>query len=138
SNGTGLGHVSRLLAIARRLDGFEPVFVTMAQAVGAIEAFGFTTEYLPSQRYTGTDPRLWDSWFRAELELLIDTYNAACLVYDGNGPSPGLVGAAGSRGSCRLVWIRGGMAGGASVPHIGNSLHFDLIVEPGEIAAEAD
>ncbi|MGV8839572.1 MAG: glycosyltransferase [Bauldia sp.] len=138
SNGTGLGHVSRLLAIARHLDDFEPVFVTMAQAVSSIEAFGFTAEYLPSQQYTGADPLLWDGWFRAELELLIDTYDAAGIVYDGNGPSHGLVGAAGSRGQCGLAWIRGGMAGRASVPHIANSLHFDLIVEPGEAATADD
>ncbi|MCC6737250.1 MAG: hypothetical protein IT534_14145 [Bauldia sp.] len=138
SNGTGLGHVSRLLAIARHLDHVEPVFVTMAQAAASIEAFGFTAEYLPSQQYTGTDPRLWDGWFRAELEFLIDVYNAVGVVYDGNGPSPGLVGAAGARGRCGLAWIRGGMAGRATVPHIANSLHFDLIVEPGEAATGED
>jgi len=138
SNGTGLGHVSRLLAIARRLEGFEPVFVTMAQAVGAIEAFGFVAEYLPSHQYTGADPVLWDAWFRAELELLIESYNAVGVVYDGNGPSPGLVSAAGSRGRCGLAWIRGGMAGAAAVPFIENSVHFDLIVEPGEVAGDDD
>ncbi|MCW5715053.1 MAG: hypothetical protein KIT43_11120 [Bauldia sp.] len=138
SNGTGLGHVSRLLAIARRLQDFEPVFVTMAQAVEAIEAFGFVAEYLPSHQYSGAEPHLWDEWFRAELELLIESYNAVGVVYDGNGPTPGLIGAAGSRGRCGLAWVRGGMAGAAAVPNIEDSHYFDLIVEPGETAEEAD
>lgn len=138
SNGTGLGHVSRLLAIARRLEGIEPVFVTMAHAVDVIRDFGFAAEYLPSAAYAGTDPQQWDAWLRVELELLADTHNAVAIVYDGNGPSPGIVAAGGSRGRCGLAWIRGGMAGHAAVPHIENSLFFDLIIEPGELATDSD
>lgn len=138
SNGTGLGHVTRLLAIARRMDGFQPVFVSMAQAVDTIESFGFGSEYLPTYHYLGADPVLWERWYRAELEQLIDAYGAKVVVYDGNGPSPGLVEAVGSRGDCRLVWVRGGMAGNARVPFIDNAPYCDVIVEPGELAFESD
>ena len=138
SNGTGMGHVTRLLAVARRLKNVEPVFVSMAQAIEPIESFGYTAEYVSSANYLGVDPIRRDGWFRAELEHLIDAYNASIVVYDGNAPTDGLIQAVGSRGGCRLVWLRGGMIGSARMPLIENSRYCDLIIEPGEVASEVD
>ncbi|MGD9738413.1 MAG: glycosyltransferase [Parvibaculaceae bacterium] len=137
SNGTGLGHVTRLLAVARRMTTAEPVFVSMAQTADTIESFGFTAEYVPNAHYLGVPSEEWDGWFQAELEHLIDAYNAGVVVYDGNGPTPGLVRAAGSRG-CGLVWLRQGMVGDATMSFIGNAVYCDAIIEPGELASAAD
>jgi UDP:flavonoid glycosyltransferase YjiC (YdhE family) len=139
ANGTGLGHVARLLAIARRAAGrFEPVFATMAHAAPFIEQFGFAAEYVPSAAYAGADQEAWDRWFRVELEEMIDAHGARLVVFDGNNPTAGIVAAVASRGDCRFAWVRRGMYGTAASPHIGNAAYFDLILEPGEIAGERD
>jgi UDP:flavonoid glycosyltransferase YjiC (YdhE family) len=139
SNGVGVGHVSRLLAIARRMDARVPVlFATQAQAVPAIERLGYHAEYLPSAAYVGGDFALWDRWFRHDLETLIDAHDPALVVYDGNNPSDGLVRAVAPRRDCRLAWIRRGMWGGLTSPFIDNSRWFDLVVEPGELEGQVD
>jgi predicted glycosyltransferase len=48
SNGTGLGHLTRSMAIARRLDReIEPLFVTLSRA--APEAVSYTQLTLPTK-----------------------------------------------------------------------------------------
>lgn len=139
SNGVGLGHVTRTLSIARRLDRYtRPIFLTNAQAVPIIEGFGFPTEYFVSHTDSGSEFKTWDIWFRHELAAAIEKFDIDGLVYDGNNPSQGLVHAALSSGSCRLAWVRRGMLGDAKSPFIENSRFFDLIIEPGDIASERD
>jgi Glycosyltransferase family 28 C-terminal domain len=138
SNGVGLGHATRLLAIARRLDSkVRSVFATLAQAAPIIENFGYLAEYIPSAGDTGVDPKGWDIWFRHELETLIDRHDPGAVVFDGNNPTPGLIRAAQSRAR-RLVWVRRGMMGHVPPKHLDNARFMDLIIEPGEIAAEWD
>jgi UDP:flavonoid glycosyltransferase YjiC (YdhE family) len=138
SNGVGLGHVSRLLAIARRLDAGVPVvFASLSPALGAIRSFGFDAEYIPSHHYLGGDHSLWDEWLNVEIGALLEEYEAGLLVYDGNNPTPGLIDAARSRG-CRLAWVRRGMWGSATSDSLDHSDRFDLILEPGEIAESRD
>jgi UDP:flavonoid glycosyltransferase YjiC (YdhE family) len=139
SNGVGIGHVSRLLSVARRLDPDVPVvFVTQAQAVGVIERLGYLAEYIPSSSYIGGSFAAWDSWFRFELEQLIDAYDPALVVYDGNNPSNGLVEAVASRQDCRLVWVRRGLWGNTTSQFLDNARWFDLILEPGELDGQLD
>jgi glycosyl transferase family 28 len=59
------------------------------------------------------------------------------VVFDGNNPTPGLVRAAQSKAR-RLVWVRRGMMGQVPPKHLDNARFMDLIIEPGEIAAEWD
>ena len=139
SNGVGVGHVSRLLAIARRLDPDIPVvFVTQAPAVGMVEGLGYLAEHIPSAGYIGGSFATWDSWFRFELERLIDAYDPALVVYDGNNPSDGLVRAVTSRRDCRLAWVRRGLWANTTSEFLKNSRWFDLILEPGELEHQVD
>ncbi|PCJ10636.1 MAG: hypothetical protein COB16_01160 [Rhodobacteraceae bacterium] len=139
SNGVGLGHVTRLLAIARRMDHqIEPIFLTFAQAASTIESFGYLAEYFPSQSDTGASMANWDPWLQYELSDLLDRYDIDVVVYDGNNPSDGLVNAALANGGCRLVWVRRGMGGATPSPYLDNSRFFDCIIEPGEIAGDRD
>lgn len=138
SNGVGLGHVSRLLAIANRLQrDCDTAFATLAQAASIIDGFGHIAHYLPSLSDTGAEKEDWDAWFRLELERLIDLHDADLVVFDGNTPTPGLVHAALSRPPCRLAWVRRGMSKAAS-PNLHLSGRFDLIIEPGELADAYD
>ena len=139
SNGIGVGHVTRMLAIARRLsDHIDPIFVTLGHSARLVEAFGFKAEYIPSRLYAEAAFPEWDAWYRVELEHLIDRYDARLVVYDGAHPTEGMVHAVGSRGGTKLAWIRQGMLGSAQLPDLENSRFCDLIIEPGEIAAAYD
>ncbi len=139
SNGIGLGHVSRLLAIARRMpDSVDPIFASMSQAAGIIESFGFASEYFPSHREIGISFEDWDDWFQYELSRKIDQFDVDLVVFDGNNPSPGLVEAVQAHGRCRLNWVRRGMGGEMPSPYLENSKYFDLIIEPGEVAHSVD
>jgi UDP:flavonoid glycosyltransferase YjiC (YdhE family) len=139
SNGVGIGHLNRLLSIARRMDQRFPIlFATQAQAVGAVERLGYLVEYMPSASYVGGNFEVWDEWFRHELDKLLDAYDPALVVYDGNNPSHGLVSAITPRRDCRLAWVRRGLWGNLNSAFIDNSRWFDLIIEPGELEGQPD
>ena len=50
SNGTGLGHLTRSMAIARRLERLEPLFLTLSGAAPVVREQGFPVEYVASYR----------------------------------------------------------------------------------------
>ena len=72
-NGLGLGHVTRLLSIARKLilldDDIEPVFLTSSEACQVIHQHGFMYYHLPSKNIIKDN--------KGELDKLALTYNAA-------------------------------------------------------------
>ncbi len=141
SNGVGIGHLTRLLAVARRMPAkIEPVFATMSQAVSIVEQCGFPAEYIPSQGQTHSENPLWNIWLTKHLDHLLRFYGASHIVFDGNHAYSGLIRAAATRSDCRLVWIRRGMwrPGQAHEPFIGRQKFFDLVLEPEEIASSRD
>ena len=59
SNGTGLGHLTRSMAIARRLDpALEPLFLTLSAAAPVVRELGFPVEYMASYATPGRGQRL--------------------------------------------------------------------------------
>jgi UDP-N-acetylglucosamine:LPS N-acetylglucosamine transferase len=139
SNGIGVGHATRLLAIARRLEAdLEPVFATLGQASSIIESLGFAAEYIPSHSDIGAGIAAWDPWFSVQLRDMIDRHDACVIVFDGHHPTDGLVEAALADGRRRLVWVRRGMCPPKPSAHLGNARFFDCIIEPGELAADRD
>lgn len=137
--GVGLGHVMRLLAVARRSAGaFDPVFVSLSESAGLIEALGFRTEFIPSPAYADVPGTEWDPWFQYELEQLIDAYDASAVVFDGSDPPAVLTRAVASRSWCHAVWMRRGMWAPGYDPSLQRSGNYDLIIEPGDLAASRD
>ena len=67
SNGTGLGHLTRSMAIARRLDpGLDPAFVTFSAAAPVVRQLGYPVEYLASyDRPTAGNDLRWTRRSRA-------------------------------------------------------------------------
>ena len=62
SNGVGLGHLSRVMAIAQQLkDDFEPVIFTLSSAISIPISQGFRTEYLRSHDAPFSMQKLADS-----------------------------------------------------------------------------
>ena len=139
-NGIGMGHLTRLLAVARRLGPeLEPVFLSMSQAVGVVESMGYLGEYFPYHQHSGETADAWNAALRARLDEAIAFYDARCVVLDGNVPYQGLIECAAGHPNRCFVWIRRGLwredAGRAALER---ARHFDLVIEPGELAAELD
>ena len=94
SNGVGIGHLTRLLAVARRFKPeLEPFFITFSQGAAILEQFGYAFQYLPSQMHAGIDYAAWNAWLRLELDELLAAQEPAAIVFDGNNPYPGMLAA---------------------------------------------
>ncbi len=143
SNGVGLGHLVRLMAIARRCPKHvRPVFVTMTQAVERVLDEGWFCEYLNSPNRIAGPYRSWDAYFRQEMEGIVEFHQPNLVVYDGNSLPPGLVDLIGTRADIGLVWVRRAMWGhwseARAFQDISAQKSCDLVIEPQELAEERD
>jgi UDP:flavonoid glycosyltransferase YjiC (YdhE family)/glycosyltransferase involved in cell wall biosynthesis len=138
-NGVGLGHLSRLMAIGRRLPG-DARAVVATQSHGAMVAHreGFLTEYIPSRSVLGLPRQSWTDLLRSRLEHLIDLHHPAVVAVD-SVPHDGIVAAARTRPGVKWVWVRRPMwRRGTGAEWIERRHAFHHILEPGEFAAAAD
>ncbi len=140
SNGVGVGHLTRMLAIARRCPApLEPVFLTFSQAVRVVREQGFLAEYLPFHTYLRCDIGRWNEFLREELGELISFYDPRVLVFDGHVPYGGLLGALGDHPQVISIWCRRGMWGaGKGAGTIQREGQFDAVIEPGDLAQAFD
>jgi UDP:flavonoid glycosyltransferase YjiC (YdhE family) len=141
SNGTGLGHLTRSMAIARRLDAsLEPLFFTLSAAAPVVRELGFPVEYAASYATpgAGNDWR-WSRRLRARLRAAIAEAQPAVLVFDGTHPYEALLGAMRGFDDLRTVWSRRPLwrEGSSGVP-LARTGSFDCVLEPGELAAAED
>jgi UDP:flavonoid glycosyltransferase YjiC (YdhE family) len=141
SNGTGLGHLTRAMAIARRLEGsFEPLILTLSAAAPVVDELGFDVEYVASHATTGAgaDYR-WSRRLRGRLRQAIADAAPAALVFDGAHPYQALCDAMAAGGGMRRVWCRRPLWKPGSNPGaIEREQFFGAVLEPGEFAAERD
>ncbi|HLT02164.1 MAG TPA: hypothetical protein VK001_08285, partial [Geminicoccaceae bacterium] len=140
SNGVGIGHLTRMLAVARRCPKpLEPVFLTLSQAVRIVREQGFLAEYLPFHAALGCDPQQWNQSLREELKELIAFYDPPVLVFDGNVPYQGLIDALRANPDLWSVWCRRGMwQPGRGADVIARERDFDAVVEPRDLADRLD
>jgi hypothetical protein len=138
-NGVGLGHLSRLMAIGRRLPGGTPSVVA-TQSHGAMVAHreGFLTEYIPSRSVLNLPRQGWTELLRSRLEHLIDLHRPAVVAVD-SVPHDGIVAAARSRPGVTWVWVRRPMwRRDTGTEWIERRAAFHHVLEPGEFAEAAD
>jgi UDP:flavonoid glycosyltransferase YjiC (YdhE family) len=138
-NGAGLGHLSRLMAIARRLPAdLEPVIATQSYGASVCLQEGFLTEYVPSRKVLAAAKPRWSAFLRERLRHLIELHGPQIVAID-SVPHDGIVGAAADHPDVTWVWVRRAMwrrdVGASWIERDGA---FDAILEPGEFAAPAD
>src|SRR6476659_4656474 len=85
SNGTGLGHLTRSMAIARRLSPeTESLFVTLSRAAPVVREMGFPVEYMASHGSTGAGSDFrWSRRTAARLRTAIGEADPDLLLFDG-------------------------------------------------------
>jgi glycosyltransferase involved in cell wall biosynthesis len=138
-NGAGMGHLSRLMAIARRLPS-EWAAVVATQSYGASIAHqeGFLTEYIPSRKVLDASGPRWHKLLRERLGHLIELHEPEVVAVD-SVPHPGIVEAVRDHPQLTWVWVRRPMwQRGVGIDWITAGKVFDRVLEPGEFAASVD
>ena len=140
SNGAGLGHLTRSMAIARRLsDDAEPLFLTLSQALPVVVEQGFHAEYVISAGYSGLSTSTWNKVYASRLRHMLDVYDPGVVVFDGTFPYGGLRDVIEEQRLRAWVWCRRAMWRPSEDDRaLRLSRIFDLIIEPGEFAEDAD
>ena len=141
TNGTGVGHLMRLMALARHApEDVEPLFLTFSTGGQVVDDAGHLVEYLATRQTVGAIAVDWHPMLRERVNELVERYDVRAIVFDGTWPYQGLLDAAADQPQCRLVWSRRAMwkAGVTNDVLDLETDRFDLVIEPGELAEDED
>lgn len=138
SNGFGMGHLVRQLAIANELGGAAHI-MTLSQAAPIAIAAGATLEYCPSYTSRWIGKRAWHrGYLRDRIVALATELDADTVVFDGVVPYVGLLDAL-QRLDVARVWVRRGVwREAANATPLAYAPMFDLVIEPGDLGAPRD
>ncbi|WP_395161397.1 hypothetical protein [Ilumatobacter sp.] len=143
SNGAGLGHVARMMAVAEQFGpDIDCVLFTLSAGLPIPVEAGLRVEHLASAGYLDVTTNEWHELLEDRVEQLISRYRPGLVVFDGVHPYRGLTNALGRRrfgGRPTRVWMRRAMwRPGVGDDTIQFADHFDEVIEPGEYGAEFD
>ena len=120
SNGVGLGHVTRMMAIGQALEpSMQSVLFTLSAALPIPTRAGFTTEHLASAHQFDASGYSWNDLLSERVDQLISAYHPDVVLFDGVHPYQGLRDALrANRRRVKSIWVRRGMwkPGGRSRP----------------------
>jgi hypothetical protein len=129
------------MAIARRLDpGIEPLFFTLSAAAPVVREQGFPVEYMGSYDTPGAGSHLeWSRRLRGRVAGLLNERRPSVLMFDGAHPYPAAIRAMHDVPGLTTVWSRRALwQPGRGRPILALAAAFDLVLEPGELAADED
>lgn len=139
TNGIGLGHITRLLAIAERMSSdVEPVFFTRSAGSALIRDRGHPVDYIPWAVKMGVTDESWNVAYAQELLAAIECFDVAAVVFDGTYPFAGLIDVAAIRPDLAWVWIRRALWVPGQMLDPSMQDRFGMVVEPGELAGDED
>jgi len=150
TNGSGMGHLSRQVAVAAALaDRADPVVFSLSTALATVLAAtaatpatavaGLRGEYCPSYHRHQMPVPDWHSYLRDRVVALVRETGAGAVGFDGVTPYLGLLRARALLPEVPFVWFRRGLwRPGANVRALRATPFFDLVIEPGDLAAAAD
>lgn len=140
SNGFGMGHLTRLMAMARRRrPDVRPYVVSMSRAAPVVADLGLDYEYIPSRDELGIGARRWRMTFAERFAAVLRRERPDVVVFDGVHPYDGVLASRSVLPDVRLVWSRRAMwRPGLGARQLASSGAFDLVIEPGELAGELD
>lgn len=139
SNGAGMGHLSRCLAVCRELQGRASTSVlTLSSAHAVVSAAGFPVRYFESPDATPWSRQQWHRRFAAYLRCLVADERPTLVVFDGTFVYRGVTEACRRTGT-PLVWMRRGLWKEiATMRQVENPLAVaDAILVPGELGLDA-
>lgn len=136
-NGSGLGHLNRCLAYARRLpQTWRISFFSLSPAIGAVEEMGFEADYFLSPFWTVNSSTNWNRELCMRLALMLEEIEPDILLFDGTFPYLGLRRALEAyKKPLKLIWSRRGLFKARKIELKDFTKIFDLIIQPGELDA---
>ncbi|MEM9583036.1 MAG: hypothetical protein AAGA08_07960 [Pseudomonadota bacterium] len=143
-NGVGLGHLTRLLAIAEQLRKSAQARVAFwcySRAASILEAHGFEVIQRMTWQHLNVEKSAWEVWETADFARLFRDFAPAGVVYDGAAVPASLTNALRMVGTppIALTWLRRAMWQNHTNPeYLQAAQHCDLIIEPDDFAATAD
>lgn len=140
SNGFGMGHLVRQLAIANAMpDTVRCTIMTLSQAAPVAVRGGAVLEYCPSYTSPWISKRAWHrGYLRDRIVALAEEVDADVIAFDGVVPYPGLLAAL-RRVAAASVWVRRGVwRADASTAPLAFADLFDRIIEPGDLGDRMD
>lgn len=139
SNGIGLGHVTRQLAIAGRLQSdLSPVFLTMSYGLRLLEEAGYPALHLAHHRMHGAANEDWNGILAEEVFDVFTHVRPRVFVYDATAVFRGVANALVLFPQMFSVWIRRPMWREEHRPFLAFTERFDAVIEPGELADSFD
>lgn len=143
TNGAGLGHLTRLLAIARRIKKRLPqkeiIFFSTSLAKHLIIREGFVGYYFPTK--TLFEPQItgsqWNKLFLEQLSGVLKYHNPQMLVFDGTYPYLGLIKSMNQLADIKKVWIKreGSKVAESDTVSKEKEKFFNFIITPREAGA---
>lgn len=107
TNGSGLGHLTRLWAVEKECYGFETLTYSMSSAYYRLGKPRNEIIYFPSHADLGIHPRVWSLLLEGHLGKVLLNYKPSAIVFDGTYVYRGLQHAA-RRHSVPIIWMRRG------------------------------
>ena len=133
-NGSGLGHLSRCLAYARRLKGrADVVFFSLASALEIIHDMGFEADYFVSEYWSNSHISAWNSELAVRVGLMLEELQPDAVLFDGTWPFHGLMDACKARKVPLRIWSNRGLHKKDFAPVPVSEREFDLVIQPGEL-----
>jgi hypothetical protein len=140
SNGVGLGHLSREIAIAIAIgDRSEVTMFSFSRGLPIAAQFGIKGEFCPSHSSPWIPYRRWDKYVERRFGAFLSEVRPDVVLFDGVAPYLGVINALRRHPSISAGWLRRGMwLSGPTDGQLAKSNAFDFVIEPGDIASEAD
>jgi UDP:flavonoid glycosyltransferase YjiC (YdhE family) len=143
-NGAGLGHLTRVLAVARKLEEVDPaariIFFTTSVAVPIVRQYGYLCYHLPPAddfKRSGLTATDWNDLYAMQLRKIIELHRQGTVVFDGSYPYAGLRDVMSLHKKVKWVWIRRGNNRQTATVRMLDLMTraFDLTLVPGEVGA---
>jgi UDP-N-acetylglucosamine--N-acetylmuramyl-(pentapeptide) pyrophosphoryl-undecaprenol N-acetylglucosamine transferase len=138
TNGVGMGHYSRMFALARSMKKIDPdleiVFFTTNYVIHPLYAEKFTCYHLPSRnKFEGMKPKTWNSQCEEMLANIFSVHKPKIFVFDGTYPYRGMLNAIKTRPGLHRVWVKRIQKKGKGNSPVDAYHNFDNIVVPGDL-----
>lgn len=143
TNGIGLGHITRGLAVAKRLikscEYMDAIFFTTSIAIDGIRQQGFTCYYYPSYeqlKHVMTEEQ-WQGEMKRQVSTVMSRHDAKGIVYDGAYPYESILQLLDEKKEIVGVWLkREGDKITNSQYDLNTQQHFNRIIVPKEAGYE--
>lgn len=141
SNGAGMGHLTRCLAVARSgRQQFNSQFMSLSSSADVVRRFGYEVLQYPSHGQSpGMTQAEWNDRFAEYFDSVCRVNQPAAIVFDGTWIYRAVHETARRQG-IKLIWLRRGlwMDGASAVQVRDRASIADQLLVPGDIAESAD